>query len=486
MLFLKNVLWMKSARCFLALFQFIILYVSQPAIIKSVLINWKKRLFCNSRRKDKQSIIISYMKKILSSLAALALLFACQPENNPGGTGDNGKDNGGNKEVVATAIKLSSNELAVEKGKESVITVSFTPANVTNKAVTWVSLDEKIATVNDGIVIGVAVGSTEIIAKCGDATDKCKVTVVVSATGVKLDKTSLELTRGDSETLIATVEPEGSTDSVTWETSDNTVATVADGVVTAVGAGEATVTANAGTQKAECKVTVSVIPDGAVDLGIVMTRADGTTYNLYWAKSNLSVNGLCPNPEDYGDYYAWGETEPYYSSQNPLTWKDGKTAGYGWASYKWCNGEYNKLTRYCAENKTNYWDGTGTPDNKTEFSDYNYADDAARAKLGGKWRMPTDAEWKALLDNCTWPWTTQNGVNGRLVTAPNGNSIFLPAAGYRCNTLLYDAGSIGYYRSSSLYSGGPDRAWYIYFNSDLVSRYLNYRYLGFSVRPVTE
>lgn len=83
------------------------------------------------------------------ALSALALLFACQPENNPGGTGDNGKDNGGNKEVVATAIKLSSNDLAIEKGKESVITVTFTPANVTNKAVTWVSLDEKIATVND-------------------------------------------------------------------------------------------------------------------------------------------------------------------------------------------------------------------------------------------------------------------------------------------------------------------------------------------------
>ena len=231
----------------------------------------------------------------------------------------------------------------------------------------------------------------------------------------------------------------------------------------------------------------STVPYGAVDLGIVMTRADGTTYNLYWAKSNLSEEGLCPNPEDYGDYYAWGETEPYYSSQDPLTWKDGKTAGYGWVSYKWCNGDYNKLTRYCPENKTNYWDGTGTPDNKTEFSDYNYADDAARAKLGGKWHMPTDAEWKALLDNCTWPGTTQNGVNGRLVKAPNGNSIFLPAAGGRGSTNLYNAGSYGLYWSSSLYTDRPNLAWSIYFNSDYVHRnYDDYRYYGFSVRPVTE
>lgn len=230
----------------------------------------------------------------------------------------------------------------------------------------------------------------------------------------------------------------------------------------------------------------STVPAGAVDLGIVMTRADGTTYNLYWAKSNLSVNGLCPNPEDYGDYYAWGETEPYYSSHNPLTWKDGKSAGYNWASYKWSNGNYNKLTRYCPEDKAGYWDGTGTPDNKTEFADYNYADDAARARLGGKWRMPTDAEWTALRNNCTWTWTTQNGVNGILVTAPNGNSIFLPAAGYRVVTYLDDAGSLGDYWSSSLNSDSPYYAWSVVFYSDDVYRSSYCRYGGRSVRPVTE
>lgn len=223
-----------------------------------------------------------------------------------------------------------------------------------------------------------------------------------------------------------------------------------------------------------------------MDLGIVMTRADGTTYNLYWAKSNLSVNGLCPNPEDYGDYYAWGETEPYYSSQEPLTWKDGKSAGYVWASYKWCNGYYNKLTRYCPENKADYWDGADTPDNKTEFADYNYVDDAARARLGGKWRMPTDAEWTELRTKCTWAWTTQNGVIGRLVTAPNGNSIFLPAAGRRYGARLLDAGC-GYYWSSSLCTGDPENPWNVDFDSDELGRSgIRYRCNGFTVRPVTE
>lgn len=164
----------------------------------------------------------------------------------------------------------------------------------------------------------------------------------------------------------------------------------------------------------------SMIPTGAVDLGIVMTREDGTTYKLYWATSNLCEDGLCANPEDYGDYYAWGETVPYYvkghsRDRSCSKWRtiEGKTiTGYDWSSYKWCNGDQNKLTRYCPENKANYWDGPGTPDNKTEFADYNYNDDAARARLGGKWRMPTNAEWTALGTKCTWTWTTQNGVKG--------------------------------------------------------------------------
>ena len=228
--------------------------------------------------------------------------------------------------------------------------------------------------------------------------------------------------------------------------------------------------------------TTKAIPAGAVDLGVVMTRTDGTAYKLYWAKSNLSSSGLCANPEDYGDYYAWGETEPYYSCQDPLTWKSGKT-GYDWASYKWSNGDYNKLTKYCPDNRTDYWDGSGNPDNKIVLDP---EDDAAHAKLGGKWRMPTDAEWTALRTQCTWTWTTQNGVQGRLVTASNGNSIFLPAAGFRYGTGLYSAGSNGFDLSSSLNPDDPSNAWYVYFYSDFFGSYNYYRCDGRSVRPVSE
>ena len=210
----------------------------------------------------------------------------------------------------------------------------------------------------------------------------------------------------------------------------------------------------------------STIPAGAVDLGIEMTRGDGTTYKLYWAQSNLSESGFCAKPEDYGDYYAWGETET--------------KSNYSWSSYKFGTSlsgpfsKYNTLSKY------------GHVDNKTVLEP---EDDAARQALGGNWRMPTDEEWTELRTKCTWTWTSDyngTGIKGRIVTATNGNSIFLPAAGYRYDTGLNDAGSRGYYWSSSLSTDYPGYAWRVDFSSGGVSRSGSYRYDGRSVRPVSE
>jgi hypothetical protein len=122
-------------------------------------------------------------------------------------------------------------------------------------------------------------------------------------------------------------------------------------------------------------------------------------------------------------------------------------------------------------------------DNKTVLDP---EDDAARANWGGAWRMPTYAEWTELRNNCTWTWTDDyngTGVKGQIVTSNiNGNSIFLPAAGYRYDVELLFAGDLDYYWSSSLYGDSPESAWDVYFISDLVDGY--YRYCGQSVRPV--
>lgn len=204
----------------------------------------------------------------------------------------------------------------------------------------------------------------------------------------------------------------------------------------------------------------------------------GLPSGLKWASFNLGAT----KPEEYGDYYAWGEVETYYSSLDPLTWKEGKEAGYNWASYKWCMGTYSTLTKYCTYSIYGYNRFT---DGKTVLDP---EDDAAHVNLGGNWRMPTSAEWEELIYKCTWTWTTQNGVNGRRITGPNGNRIFLPAAGHWSDTNLYPwasgtVDSSGLYWSSSIYDLTYD-AQRVYFFSGHFSMLYDYRYNGFSVRPV--
>ena len=191
----------------------------------------------------------------------------------------------------------------------------------------------------------------------------------------------------------------------------------------------------------------------AVDLGLPS--------GLKWASCNVGAT----TPEGYGNYYAWGETAPQ---------KD-----YSWATYKYVNGDKNKLTKYCTDAS---YGNNGFTDNKTVLEP---VDDAAHVNWGGSWRMPTDAEWTELQENCTWTWTTQNGVNGyQVASKTNSNSIFLPAAGYRYDTDLDYAGSYGYYWSSSLDEGDPNGAWDVGFDSGSVDRGYDDRISGHSVRPV--
>ena len=189
-----------------------------------------------------------------------------------------------------------------------------------------------------------------------------------------------------------------------------------------------------------------------VDLGL----PSGTK----WATCNVGAS----SPEDYGDYFAWGETEA--------------KGTYNWSTYKFCKGSYNTITKYCTESSYGY---NGFTDGKTELE---AADDAATVNWGGSWRMPTFTQIEELFNNCTREWTTLNGVNGSLLTGPNGNTIFLPAAGYRWNDDLCDAGSLGNYWSSSLSPYDGDIAYYLYFNSGYWDWDINYRNYGFSVRPV--
>ena len=187
----------------------------------------------------------------------------------------------------------------------------------------------------------------------------------------------------------------------------------------------------------------------------------GLPSGLLWAECNLGAT----KPEEYGDYYAWGETST--------------KEVYDWSTYKYCNGDYNQLTKYCNDPEYGY---NGFTDNLTTLQP---SDDVATAKLGNGARMPTETEWRELIANTTSEWTTENGVYGRKLTAANGKSLFFPAAGYRDGSELGGAGEAGIYWSPSLGADGQGSAWGFYFDSDYQLVYRNgFRYYGFSVRAV--
>lgn len=202
----------------------------------------------------------------------------------------------------------------------------------------------------------------------------------------------------------------------------------------------------------------------SVDSSIAYEIVDlGLPSEILWADRNVGAK----SPEGYGRYFAWGETK--------------SKGSYHWNTYKVGEGEekYPVLGKYCE------FDGQTVLDPEN---------DAATAIMGPEWRMPTHGELKELIDNCTWNWSTKNGVRGYEVIGPNGNSIFLPAGGYYMDGNKYDAGQNGCYWSSSLAEDGEysevDDAEYeargLNFYSGGVSADIDsYRFYGQTIRAVS-
>ena len=184
----------------------------------------------------------------------------------------------------------------------------------------------------------------------------------------------------------------------------------------------------------------------------------GLPSGLLWATRNVGAS----SPEDYGDYFAWGETTPKNF--------------YDWSTYRYSNGDNYQLTKYCNDSLYGY---SGYNDSRIILQS---GDDAATANYGG--RTPTKEEWEELMNNTTATWTTQNGVEGRRFTGSNGNRLFLPAAGYRRGSSLYGAGYYSRYWSSSLNTDCPSHAWLFGFNSGYQDMGYGNRDCGRSVRAV--
>ena len=237
---------------------------------------------------------------------------------------------------------------------------------------------------------------------------------------------------------------------------------------------------NSGSNADDGKVPV---PE-AVDIGLVV---NGKT--IKWASFNLGAS----KEYEYGNHYAWGETEP--------------KSNYDWTTYLLANGNEEKLIAYCPRNKADYWDSDVKPNGPDGEEKLLPSHDAAHAKLGGEWRMPTLEEFEALLalkedtDNydCNF-WALvidENGneirdANGdvvhgfRITQKSTGNSIFFPAAGYYLQDRLLKTAAEGPYWSSTLDTDNPSYAFYVCFQpADAYS--VSYpRLYGRSIRPVCE
>ena len=191
----------------------------------------------------------------------------------------------------------------------------------------------------------------------------------------------------------------------------------------------------------------------------------GLPSGLKWATCNIGAS----SPEEYGDYFSWGEISP--------------KSEYTWENYKFrISGDMDANMKFSKYSTNNSY---GTVDNKTRLE---MSDDAARANWGSSWRMPTRSEFIELRTNCTWTWTTSGGKKGyRVSSKSNGNSIFMPAAGSRYRTTVDGTGASGNYWSSTLDKEYP---FYSYFFRLQQSSYFDWsndsRYRGFSVRPVIE
>ena len=304
---------------------------------------------------------------------------------------------------------------------------------------------------------------------------------VIELKSISLSKSTLELEEGSSATLTVKYNPNNATDkATTWKSTDVSIAKVSsNGKVTAVKAGSAAIFASCQGKDAYCNVTVKAKEVQPTPSSVSSTAASastpssslssttGTHSGHEWVDLGLGVKWATCNvgassPEGYGSYFAWGETSP--------------KSEYTWSNLKYCND-----TTGDSFSKYNQNQG-GTRDNRTVLE---LSDDAARANWGGSWRMPTNAEFQELIDNCTWTWTTMNGKNGyKVVSKSNGNSIFLPAAGWRYDTSLSSAGSYGSYWSSSLYESRSCIARGLFLYSDSHAAGDGGRRSGQSVRPV--
>ena len=438
------------------------------------------------------------------------------------------------KYVAVESVSISPSTLTLTEGESSTLTYTISPSNASEKGVTWKSSSPSVATVSEsGEVEALAVGTTTITitTEDGGKTSSCEVTVkakVIPVQSVSLNKTSLTMTVGDTQTLTATVTPDNATDkSVTWSSTDTSVAEVStSGLVIAKSTGEATimVATNDHAKTAICKVTVLPISVTGISLNrsslsmyendteiltATVIPSNATNKSVQWSSGNSSVVTVDSN----GRVAA----KAAGSAVITVTTNDGKKTAncsvsvksdpYGavdlglsvkWAPYNYGASAENEVGGYYK-----WGDPTGqaagysfSPPNVDSICGTQY--DVVRKHWGGDWRIPTADEIRELKNNCTLTWTNVGGVSGVRFTGKNGNSIFLPVSGFAYHSTQWETSeTTGYtdtdkaylmagtsYYDSTTWQG---RVTYLYvFSAESFTRYILHRVSndGYPIRPV--
>lgn len=391
------------------------------------------------------------------------------------------KKGSGGGEGGVEMISLNKTELQLGFYETFQLVATLRPEDASAQ-ISWTSSNEDVVLVSNGstpagdgsikpagtVIAKNKEGQSIVTATVGSLSASCTVTVtsgsIVPVQSISLNKTELTLQVGQQFELIATILPGNATNKqVSWASSARSYQlSLADNglscVIGALAECEATITVRSADNPAQlyatCKVTVT---GGSSDPGEEVVDL-GLPSGLKWRGWNVGAS----KPEEYGNYYAWAETSPKsnYSSSN-----------------------YKYPATNLGDGMIVYAKYDSTPihgDGKTVLEP---EDDAASVNLGNGWRTPTFNEFKELRENCTWKWTTRNGVNGMLVTGPNGKSIFLPGGGWYTNTTLTGKTTYGSYWTAT---GSGDIAHAVDFANGYVDKAVLARSDGRSVRPVKD
>ena len=291
------------------------------------------------------------MKKIIAIAAVLAVLAGCKKSGEPVQPEPQNPTT-----VELKGITLSEEAITLEKGGSTALGVVFDPADATDKTLTWLSSNPSVATVSDGVVTGVGAGETEISVKAGNCAARCKVTVTVSLKGIQL-QSKIEIYQGETATLTATLEPSDATAEITWESSDESVVTVSEGLIRGVRVGDATVTAKAGSFKAECAITVIL----ATDCSGIDPDAAAKVMKQWKVLTSDTEHGSYNYIRDFGYTFRnysiyWEDFRSDYVAQ---TLNGGRIVAVsylsnGWIKLEWDDVDYFALFRNVTETTAEY------------------------------------------------------------------------------------------------------------------------------------